>query len=85
MTEPSPRPAALERAAAVFDTLVATLARMGILPSVTGDEVTRPAGNRRVGGGAQATQPPLASGHGVGLIFCVSCFTGNLRRLVITP
>src|SRR3954470_30008 len=41
MTEPSPRPAALESAAAVFDTLVATLARMGILPSVTGDEATR--------------------------------------------
>jgi hypothetical protein len=40
MTEPSPRPAALESAAAVFDTLVATLARMGILPSVTGVEGT---------------------------------------------
>ena len=41
MTEPSPRPAALESAAAVLDTLVATLARRGILPSVTGDEATR--------------------------------------------
>src|SRR3954447_25461741 len=35
MTEPSPRPAALESAAAVFDTEVATLARRGIFPSVT--------------------------------------------------
>src|SRR5690242_14206010 len=45
MTEPSPRPAALESAAAVFDTPVATLARKGILPSVTGDEATRPGGH----------------------------------------
>src|SRR4051794_24196541 len=35
MTEPSPRPAALESAAAVFDTDVATLARRGNFPSVT--------------------------------------------------
>src|SRR5688572_27239862 len=35
ITEPSPRPAALESAAAVFDTEVATLAMRGIFPSVT--------------------------------------------------
>src|ERR671917_63569 len=35
ITEPSPRPAARESAAAVRDTDVATLARRGILPSVT--------------------------------------------------
>ena len=35
MTEPSPRPAARESAAAVRETEVATLALMGILPSVT--------------------------------------------------
>src|SRR3954452_1492279 len=46
MTEPSPRPAALESAAAVFDTLVATLARVGFFPPVRGDEVPRPAGKR---------------------------------------
>src|SRR4051812_15212786 len=35
ITEPSPRPAALESAAAVFDAVVATMARRGIFPSVT--------------------------------------------------
>src|SRR3954449_3913291 len=57
MTEPSPRPAALESAAAVFDTLVATLARKGILPSVTGDEVTRPAGHIELPAAARVTTP----------------------------
>src|SRR4029453_12970611 len=35
ITEPSPRPAARDSAAAVRDTEVATLARRGIFPSVT--------------------------------------------------
>src|SRR5690349_3284114 len=39
ITEPSPRPAARESAAAVRDTEVATLARRGIFPSVTATRV----------------------------------------------
>ncbi|GLY93466.1 hypothetical protein Acsp02_07220 [Actinoplanes sp. NBRC 103695] len=42
ITEPSPRPAAREIAAAVRETELATFARMGIFPSVTVATVPEP-------------------------------------------
>src|SRR5689334_25196099 len=49
MTEPSPRPAARDSAAAVRDTELATLARRGIFGSVTRSEERRVGKECRVG------------------------------------
>src|SRR4051794_11973668 len=62
MTEPSPRPAARDSAAAVRDTELATLARRGILGSVTRGEGTDRTSRAGSGTCGLAAVPPVTAG-----------------------
>jgi len=83
MTEPSPRPAARDRAAAVRDTELATFARRGILASVTRARLLHPGAPQIAAGAERFGSLPdavgwIGGGSGFDLCRTVGAFRGGV-------